>query len=294
MVHARVPAATVPPAFALSVDVEEYFHAWALSPVIKRADWSAWPSRVEAQTERTLELLAAAGVKATFFVLGWVAERQPGLVRKLVAAGHELASHGYHHDKVADLTPAEFFEDVRRTRLLLEDQGGVAVLGYRAPSFSIDQRCWWAFDCLAAAGYCYSSSLHPIRHDHYGMPDGPVSPFQPTRSDFLELPVATIELLGQRVSCAGGGHFRMLPYAWSTWCLNRLANHAGRRAIFYFHPWELDPGQPRVPGLPWRSRLRHYTRLEAMAGKLERLLQAYRWQRIDQLFELRPDTRAAA
>lgn len=272
--------------FAMSVDVEDYMHTWALSPMIQRDDWDHWPSRVEAATMRIIDLFDRHDTRATFFVLGWVAKRAPRLVREIVARGHELASHSFHHDKVHDLTPEAFLEDVRSTRLLLEDLSGTAVQGFRAPSFSIDERCWWAYDRLREAGYTYSSSLHPISHDHYGMPSAPLRPFKPGNSDILEIPVATVELLGRRVSCAGGGHFRLLPYRWSTWCLGKLAAERDRIAAFYFHPWEIDPGQPRVHGLSLRSRLRHYTGLGAMEGKLQRLLGDFAWDRMDQLYGL--------
>ena len=272
--------------FAMSVDVEDYLHTWALSPVIGREAWDRWPSRVEAATMRIIDLFDRHEAKATFFTLGWVAKKAPLLVREIVARGHELASHGFHHDKVTDLTPDAFQEDVRATRLLLEDLTGSAVRGFRAPSFSIDERCWWAYDRLQRAGYGYSSSLHPISHDHYGMPDAPLRPFRPIDGDLLEIPVATVELLGRRVSCAGGGHFRLFPYRWSRWCLEKLAAERDRTAAFYFHPWEIDPGQPRVPGLPLRSRVRHYTGLSAMEAKLKRLLQDFHWDRMDQLFDV--------
>lgn len=270
----------------MSVDVEDYYHAWAITSKIGKQAWSSWPSRVEASTRRLLDLFDERSVKATFFVLGWVAERQPALVRDIVARGHELASHGYGHDKVFELTPEDFTEDVRKTRLLLEDQGGVAVKGYRAPSFSIDQRCWWAYDGLAEAGYAYSSSLHPIRHDHYGMPDAPLTPFRPTGGAMVEIPVATIDLRGRRISCAGGGHFRIYPYRWSDWCLGKLEADDDRTGVFYLHPWEVDPDQPRVPGLPLKSRLRHYTGQAGMEAKLARLLDRRPFGRIDELIDL--------
>lgn len=219
-------------------------------------------------------------------MLGWVAQRQPALVRDIVARGHELASHGYGHDKVFELTPEDFTEDVRKTRLLLEDQGGVAVGGYRAPSFSIDQRCWWAYDGLADTGYAYSSSLHPIRHDHYGMPDAPLTPFRPTGGAMVEIPVATIDWRRRRISCAGGGHFRIYPYSWSDWCLDKLEADDDRTGVFYLHPWEIDPDQPRVPGLPLKSRLRHYTGQAGMEAKLARLLDQRPFGRIDELVDL--------
>jgi len=277
------PASATRP-FAMSVDVEDYLHTWALSPVIKRDDWDHWPSRVEAATMRIIELFDRHDVKSTFFMLGWVAKRAPMLVREIIARGHELASHGYYHDKVHDLSPEAFKKDVQDTRHLLEDLSNTPVRGFRAPSFSINDCCWWAYNQLEEAGYTYSSSLHPISHDHYGMPNAPLSPFHPTDTGFLEIPVATVEVLGRRVSCAGGGHFRLTPYQWSKWCLGRLANEKDRTAAFYFHPWEIDPGQPKVRGLPLRSKLRHYSGLAAMERKLKRLLIDFRWDRMDRLY----------
>lgn len=270
----------------MSVDVEDYYHAWAITSLIGKEAWSSWPSRVEGSTRRLLDLFERAGVRSTFFVLGWVAKRQPALVRDIVARGHELASHGYGHDKVHELTPATFTEDVRKARLLLEDLGGVVVKGYRAPSFSIDRRCWWAYESLAEAGYGYSSSLHPIRHDHYGMPDAPLTPFRPDGGAMVEIPVATIDLRGRRISCAGGGHFRIYPYPWSSWCLDKLEADDDRTGVFYLHPWEIDPDQPRIPGLPFKSRLRHYTGQARMEAKLARLLDERHWDRIDRLIGL--------
>ena len=278
------PAASEQRRFAMSVDVEDYLHTWALSPVIGREAWDRWPSRVEAATMRIIDMFDRQDARGTFFMLGWVAKRAPLLVREIVARGHELASHSFNHDKVHELTPKAFHDDVRDTRHLLEDLSGSAVKGFRAPSFSINDCCWWAYDQLKEAGYSYSSSLHPISHDHYGMPSAPLRPFKPGDSDFLEIPVATVELFGRRVSCAGGGHFRLFPYRWSRWCLRKLAAERDRTAAFYFHPWEIDPGQPRVRGLSFRSRLRHYTGLAAMEQKLKRLLGDFRWDRMDRLY----------
>lgn len=265
----------------MSVDVEEYYHAWALSSAIPSAERQHWPSRVVDSTQRILDLFARSNIQATFFVLGEVAEAEPSLVRKIVTAGHELASHGYAHDKVSDLDRQSFFKDVRRTRELLEAIGGVAVKGYRAPSFSIGRDQWWAYQELVRAGYSYSSSLHPIVHDHYGMPEAPRHPFRPLgeAADFFEIPVGTIELGGRRLTCAGGGFFRLLPYIWSRWCLRRH----GPGACFYFHPWEIDAGQPHVPNLSWRSRLRHYVSLDRMEGKLSSVLRDFEWERIDKV-----------
>ncbi len=275
------------PRHAMSVDVEDYLHAWALSPVIRRERWDDWPSRVVESTRRVLALLAAADVSATFFVLGWVARRHPGLVRDIVASGHELASHGHDHDKVCELGRRAFRSDVADTRRLLEDVGGVPVRGYRAPSFSIGADEWWAFEALGEAGYGYSSSVHPIAHDHYGLPSAPRLPFRPADNGLLEIPVATLDF-GRRVPCGGGGHFRVMPYAWSHWCLTRFERAAPGPATFYFHPWEIDPGQPRVQGLPWRSRFRHYVNLARMETKLARLLADFAWDRIDRVHDLNP------
>ncbi|WP_236024918.1 XrtA system polysaccharide deacetylase [Arenibaculum pallidiluteum] len=265
---------------AMSVDVEDYYQVSAFAGTIPRAEWDRWPDRVGTSTRACLALFAERDVRATFFVLGCVARRHPDLIREIVAGGHELASHGMSHHRVWELSPAEFRADVRDTRLLLEDLGGVPVRGYRAPSFSIDRRCWWAYEMLAEAGYAYSSSIHPIAHDHYGMPDAPRGPFEPG-SGITEIPVGTVELGDRRFSCAGGGFFRLLPYAWSRWGIGRVNGAEGRPVAFYFHPWEIDPGQPRVPGAPLRSRLRHYTNLGRMEAKLRRLLRDFAWDRMD-------------
>jgi polysaccharide deacetylase family protein (PEP-CTERM system associated) len=269
----------------MSVDVEDYYHAWAVTSVIGKEAWPSLPSRVGDSTRRILDLFDRRGIKATFFTLGWVAEQDPALIRDIVARGHELASHGFGHDKVHELTPAAFLEDIRRTRLLLEDQGGVAVKGYRAPSFSIDERNWWAYDVLAEAGYSYSSSLHPISHDHYGMPDAPLTPFRPSGGAIVEIPVAVIDWRGRRISCAGGGHFRIFPYRWSRWWFGRLHAENDRTGVFYLHPWEIDPGQPRIADLPLRSKVRHYTGQGRMEKKLDRLIGELDWDRLDRLVD---------
>ncbi len=269
---------------AMSVDVEDYYQVWALSSVVKRSEWSSFESRVEGSTSRVLDLFDEYGIKATFFTLGCVAQDHPALVRRIVAGGHELASHGFWHHKVHELTRDEFLEDVRSTRLLLEDLGGMPVRGYRAPSFSISDQTPWAYDVLSEAGYTYSSSLHPIVHDHYGRPDAPRFPYDEA-GGIREIPVATVEWHGRRITCAGGGFFRLLPYAtWFRPLLRRLHAHDHQPATFYFHPWEIDADQPRVKGLPIRSRLRHYTNLAKMEGKLRRLLADFRWDRMDRVY----------
>lgn len=264
----------------LSVDVEDWFQVGAFETTIARSDWDGLERRVEANTDRVLDLFAEAGVQATFFTLGWVAARHPALIRRIADAGHEVASHGWDHARVFTLTPDQFREDLARARATLEDAGGVAVNGYRAPSFSIDRRTPWAHAVLAEAGYAYSSSIAPIAHDHYGWPDAPRAPFRPLRdARLIELPITIARVLGREVT-AGGGFFRLLPQS-VTHRAVRAANAAGQAAIFYFHPWEIDPGQPRVRNAPLKSRLRHYARLGAMAGKLRALTAAHAWGRVD-------------
>lgn len=274
---------------AMSVDVEDYFQVWALSSVIDRGDWDSYALRVEDTTRRVLDLFSRTGTTATFFTLGWIAERCPSLMRDIVDAGHEVGSHGYEHIKVFDQTPDAFRADVVKTKKILEDSTGKPVNGYRAAGFSIDARTPWAFEILAGAGHRYSSSVHPIVHDHYGMPEAPRHAWRPIEgSEFVEIPVSTIDAWGRRFSCAGGGWFRLLPYAWSKHLLQRLIEGEGGSAVFYFHPWEVDPGQPRIDGLSAKSRLRHYTNLDRMEAKLEKLLSSYTWRRMDNVFPLQP------
>nr|CCF78694.1 Polysaccharide deactylase family protein, PEP-CTERM locus subfamily [Rubrivivax gelatinosus S1] len=276
---------------ALTIDVEDYFQVSAFAPYIRRSDWDARECRVERNVERILALLDARGVKATFFTLGWVAERYPQLVRRIVAGGHELASHGYGHQRASDLDRAAFHDDVARAKAILEDLGGVAVRGYRAPSFSIGERNLWAFDTLAETGHAYSSSLYPIRHDHYGMPDAPRFAHR-VAGGLLEVPVSTVRLGGRNLPSSGGGYFRLLPYAASRWLIGRVNREDRQAAVFYFHPWEIDAGQPRVPGIDARTRFRHYVNIARMERKLESLLDDFRWGRMDTIF-LAPDAAAA-
>lgn len=268
----------------LSVDVEDWFQVGAFEGVIDREAWDALPDRVERNLDEILALFAACEVKATFFTLGWVAQRHGPLMRRIVEAGHELASHGWDHARVFTLGKETFAADVERARKVLEDASGVAITGYRAPSFSIDQRTPWAYDVLAEQGYAYSSSVAPIVHDHYGWREAPRFAFRPLDgSDLVEIPVTTAEFAGRRLAAGGGGFFRVLPYAFSRWAIRQVNGTDRRPAVFYFHPWEIDPAQPRVPGAPLRSRLRHYTNLSAMAGKLEQLIREFSWGRMDEL-----------
>jgi len=268
----------------LSVDVEDWFQVGAFENVIDRADWDSLALRVDRNVERVLALFADAQVHATFFTLGWVAQRQPSVIRKIVAAGHELASHGYDHARVFTFNRSQFAEDIRVAREILEDCSGTPVTGYRAPSFSIDHRTPWAFEELAKQGYAYSSSVAPVVHDHYGWPSAPRFSFKPVEgSDLIEIPVTTAMLRGKRVAAGGGGFFRVLPYGFSRWAIRQVNGRDRRPAVFYFHPWEVDPTQPRVAQATMRSKLRHYTNLDKMAGKLTNLLDEFRWGRMDQL-----------
>ncbi|WP_242139060.1 MULTISPECIES: XrtA system polysaccharide deacetylase [unclassified Sphingomonas] len=267
---------------AMSVDVEDWFQVGAFEKVIDKAAWPTLASRVERNTDGVLALFAESGVKATFFTLGWVAARYPAVIRRIVEQGHELASHGWDHDRVFTMTPEHFRADIARARSALEDAGGVAITGYRAPSFSIDARTPWAHAVLADEGYRYSSSIAPLRHDHYGWPEAPRYAFRPLVDSMLvEVPVTVAEWGGRRMA-TGGGFFRLFPAAVTDYAV-RQVDAARQPAVFYFHPWEIDPGQPRVDHAPLRSRLRHYSRLGAMAGKLRGLLERHEWGRMDHI-----------
>ena len=274
---------------ALSVDVEDYFQVEAFAGHIDRATWDDHAPRVETNSSRVLDLFAEYGATGTFFMLGWVAERFPGLVRRIVADGHEIASHGFSHARVTTMTPDAFRDDIRRAKALIEDLAGCEVLGYRAPSFSIGAENPWAFEVLAEEGYAYSSSVYPIRHDLYGMPEAPrfaftVGDTAEGRSGLLEIPISTVAVFGGKLPCGGGGYFRLLPYGLSRWAWRRVNRHDGQPIIFYFHPWEIDPEQPRQHAAPLKSRLRHYVNLERMEGKLCRALGDFQWGRMDDIF----------
>ena len=268
----------------LSVDVEDWFQVGAFENTIDRVDWDGLALRVADNVKFVLDLFDACEVKATFFTLGWVAEREPAAIRSIVERGHELASHGYDHARVFTLTPEQFAADLAKTRTILEDAGGAAITGYRAPSFSIDARTPWAHEVLAEQGYRYSSSVAPIVHDHYGWRDAPRFAFRPVEgSELVEIPVTTAQIGERRLAAGGGGFFRVLPYAFSRWAIARVNERDERPAIFYFHPWEIDPDQPRMKDAPLRSRLRHYTNLSTMADKLRRLAGDFSWGRMDEI-----------
>lgn len=265
---------------AMTIDVEDYFHVNGFSHVIDRADWSSFPSHVAANTHTLLDVFARTNTKVTFFTLGCVAEAQPDLIRRIVGEGHELASHGWAHWRVYEQDRETFQEDVRRTRLMLEDIGGTKVIGYRAASFSINEDTPWAYDVLREAGYTYSSSSHPIKHDHYGDANAPRTPWRDTRSEIVEIPITTGLIGKRRFPAGGGGFFRLLPLWWFKRSIQK-ANSGGLVANFYLHPWEIDPDQPRIKAVPLRSRLRHYTGLSGCKAKLTRLLACFAWTRMD-------------
>lgn len=276
----------------LSVDVEDWFQVGAFEGVIARDSWDSLGSRVERNCSEILDMFAAAQVKATFFTLGWIAKRNGGLMRQIVAEGHEVASHGWDHTRVFRLGHQAFAADIENSRKVLEDAAGVQITGYRAPSFSIDQRTPWAYTVLAEQGFAYSSSVAPITHDHYGWREAPRFAFRPLPwSDLIEIPVTTAHFAGRRLAAGGGGFFRVLPYGFSRWAIRQVNHDDARPAVFYFHPWEIDPDQPRVTGASLRSRVRHYSRLQAMAGKLDQLIREFSWGRMDVL-ALREQDRA--
>ncbi|WP_425257358.1 XrtA system polysaccharide deacetylase [Rubrivivax sp. RP6-9] len=268
---------------ALTIDVEDYFQVSAFAPYIRRDEWDARECRVEHNVDRILALLAAHDTRATFFTLGWIAERYPQLVRRIVAQGHELASHGYGHQRASDLSQAEFRQDITRAKGLLEDLSGTPVLGYRAPSFSIGTGNLWALDALAHTGHRYSSSIYPIKHDHYGMPDSPRFAYK-LASGLLEVPVTTVRMLNRNLPSSGGGYFRLLPYSVSRWLLRRVNQQDREAAVFYFHPWEIDVGQPRIAGIDAKTRFRHYVNIPRMDARLQQLLADFRWGRMDEIF----------
>ena len=273
---------------ALTIDVEDYFQVSAFAPYIERSAWDSRECRVERNVERILAMLQENKTHATFFTLGWIAERYPALVRRIVDGGHELASHGYGHERVSDLSEAAFFNDIHRAKALLEDIAGTCVHGYRAPSFSIGAGNLWALDALQRAGYRYSSSIYPIQHDHYGMPDAPRFAHQ-IRDGLIEVPPTTLRMFNRNLPSSGGGYFRLFPYALSRWMLRQVNRQDSSPAVFYFHPWEMDVGQPRVQGIGFKTRFRHYVNIGRMEQRLGHLLQDFHWGRMDHIF-LAPHT----
>lgn len=269
---------------AMTVDVEEYFQVSAFDPVISRSAWPDIPSRLSLAMDRILGLFDVHGAKATFFTLGWVLDHHPDIVKRIVREGHEIASHGYGHTRVSALGRKAFREEVQVTRRKLEDVSGTAVVGYRAPSFSIGPGTPWAHDELREAGYDYSSSVFPISHDHYGSPDAPRFPYRPSSSSVIEIPMSTLPVLGKNLPCSGGGYFRLFPVAYSKWAVRRINTREQMPVVFYCHPWEIDPDQPRVEGLPARTRFRHYLNLGRFESRLSEMLRSFEWDRMDRIF----------
>jgi len=280
------------PLNAMTVDVEDYFQVEALSPHISRADWDTRECRVERNVDRILQLFADNRTKATFFTLGWVAERYPQLVRRIVENGHELASHGQSHHRADHQSRVQFFADVTKAKAVLEDIGGVPVNGYRATSFSIGRRNLWTLSVLDEAGYKYSSSTFPINHDLYGIPEQPRHAFYPfADSPFMEIPITTLRRFGRNWPSGGGGYFRLFPYELFKRTLKAARAEDRQPCIFYFHPWEIDPGQPRITGTSLKTRTRHYLNLNRTYGRLQLLLKDFRWSTVEQVFFAAPAQR---
>ena len=271
---------------AMSIDVEDYFQVSAFEHSVARDQWNTFECRVERNVNELLDLFDECGSKATFFTLGWVAERYPNLIRSIVDRKHELASHGYQHVRAFNQTPEEFLADIKKTKAILEDVGGEAVRGYRAASFSIDARNLWAYDCLADAGYVYSSSVYPLKHDHYGMPDAPRFSFRVKPKNLLEIPVPTLQVFGRTFPVGGGGYFRFFPYMVSNKLIKEVNEKEHRSTIFYLHPWEIDPQQPKQKNLPLKSRIRHYLNLSRTKTRLRKLLTDFNWDRMDSVFDI--------
>jgi len=269
---------------AMTIDVEDYFHVSAFAGVVSSADWDSYESRVCRNTDRILGILEDADVAATFFVLGWVAEKYPELVKRIHRAGHELASHSYDHGLVYDKSPEGFRDDLRRAKAAIQQAIGEPIHGYRAPSYSVTERSLWALDVLVSEGYRYDSSIYPIRHDRYGIPTWPrhIHLIKRTDGEMWELPGSTVEYFGMNLPIGGGGYFRLLPYWWTGAGIRRLNEHEGRPAVFYLHPWEIDPDQPRL-NAGALSRFRHYRNLDLTEERLRRLLKDFRFGTVSQV-----------
>lgn len=269
----------------MTVDVEDYFQVSAFEPYVNKSQWDKLEHRVANNTQHILDIFAAHDVKATFFTLGWVAERYPELVKRIVQEGHELASHGYEHIRVTQQTREQFRQDVRKTKRLLEDIGGTEVKGYRAASYSIGRDNLWALDVLAEEGHLYSSSIYPVKHDLYGMPEAPRFVFQPIAgSDFKEIPITTLKVSNKNYPCGGGGFFRLYPYVFSRWAFKRTNNAENQPGIFYFHPWEIDPEQPRQENLAFKAKFRHYLNIHRMESRIKSLLTDFEWDTMQAIF----------
>lgn len=271
---------------AMTVDVEDYFQVSAFEKYIPRERWDDIPHRVEGNVKRILDLFDKYDVKATFFILGWLAERHPKMVASIVARGHEIGSHGYDHTRVNEQDVLEFRKDISKSKSILEDLSGTEVIGYRAATFSINNNNHWAHGELAQAGFKYSSSIYPIRHDLYGIPDSPRFPYTPDKTVLIEIPISTFNFFNYRLPCGGGGYFRLFPFVLYSYMVNKINYNEGKPCIFYFHPWELDTGQPRINGLDMKTRFRHYKNIDRMESKLKSLLKRFAWGRMDHIFKV--------
>ena len=268
----------------MTVDVEDYFQVSAFEPYIEKNKWDSLEHRVEKNTNKILDMLAEHNTLATFFTLGWVAERYPLLVKRIVDEGHELACHGYEHIRVTEQTPDQFRADIVKTKKILEDLAGKELKGYRAASYSINSNNLWAHDVLAEEGFKYSSSVYPVKHDLYGIPDAPRFCYKPIEgSDFLEIPITTLKIGQKNMPCGGGGFFRFYPYIFSKWAFAKI-NADSQSAIFYCHPWEIDPDQPRQEGLDFKTRFRHYLNLNKMESRIRNLLADFHWDTMESVF----------
>lgn len=276
-------ATTSNDSFALTVDIEDYFQVSAFEDLVVRKDWSRLEHRVEANTHKVLDLFAQQNVKSTFFVLGWVAQQYPQLITRIINEGHELASHGFYHQRLTQLSRAEVENDITSSKGILEDISGAAIKGYRAPSFSINQSNIWVLDVLAELGFQYSSSTYPVKHDLYGEPTWPRKAYK-TQSGIIEIPLSTLQLASRNWPISGGGYFRILPFWLSRWAINRFKKTETQPYMFYFHPWEIDPLQPRFTQAKTKSKFRHYSNLSTMESKITKLLSKHKWQTIEQIY----------
>ncbi len=274
---------------AISVDVEEYFHVEAFAGKIDPKSWEDFESRSGRSIDRILRLFQKYETRGTFYILGWIAERQPDMVRKIAAAGHEIGCHGFGHQRIHRQTPDQFRQDVMRSRNRLAELAGKPIHCYRAPSFSITKETLWALDVLAEEEFTIDSSIFPVRHDLYGMPGGRRFPHwenTPGGNRLFEFPPSTIRLANNNWPAAGGGYLRLFPYRFTRWAIRHLNDREKQPAMVYFHPWELDPSQPRISSAPLRSKLRHYVNLEKTEGKIERLLQDFRFTTVSEVCRL--------
>ena len=272
------------PIHAMTCDVEDYFQVSAFNGIVSRQDWEKFECRIPGNMDRILELFAENDVRATFFTLGWVAQTYPEVIRRVAEAGHEIASHGMEHIRVWQQDEKTFLEDAGSAKKILEDVSGSPVVGYRAASWSMDERTPWAHDVLEQAGYKYSSSIYPIKHDHFGVPNAPTRPYFAGDGELLEIPASVSRVAGRNLPAGGGGYFRLYPLAFSKWLINRIESSGTRPYVFYFHPWEMDPDQPRVAGATAKSRFRHYLNLKRFEPRLSSLLQSYTWGRMDEIY----------